>query len=93
MNEPTNIRTEITDSKIKKILQIANNAQIVVGTESELGSVIDIDCIHDMSEDSQRFFEIYNDLIEKAHREEKELFFSLLKDSFLETLNPVYEEG
>jgi len=32
-------------------------------------------------------------VIQDGHRLEKQLFFSLLRDEFLETLNPIYEEG
>lgn len=92
LDEPTNIRTEIVDEELIKILQVANNSQITIGTESRSGSVIDIDCIYNISEDSDEFFETYNDLVGKAHLKEKELFFSLLQESFLKTLNPVYEE-
>ena len=93
LNEPTNLRTEIRDSDLTKILQVANNVQITVGKEIKQGSVIDIDCSYNISMSSGDFFEKYGDLVNAAHEKEKVLFFSLLKKPFLSTFNPVYKEG
>lgn len=52
-------------------------------------SLIDVDVIHEN-------FEIkdpkeYLDIIDKAHKKEKEIFFDLLKPEFLKTLKPEYD--
>ena len=65
-------------------LQIANTAQV----NGEHGSIIDIDTFR--QDDLDLFFKIKKQLIETSHREEKLLFFALLKPEFIRTLNPVY---
>lgn len=91
INESTNLRTEALDEDFIKILQIGNSVTMVKGNKSFSGSVIDIDILCNIK-DSKLFLENYEEVIEKAHNKEKELFFSLLKDSFLEEFNPSYGE-
>lgn len=89
-SESTNFKTEIKDSGFTKVLQIGNNVQVVVNNEAKVGSAIDIDCLFNTKQDGNTFFKEYKDILEKAHIEEKQLFFDLLSDSFLESLNPIY---
>jgi len=69
-------------------LKVVNYAEVRVERELLRGSIIDIDTqvLIDRCAD-------FGDAINRAHRAEKELFFSLLNKNFLETLNPVYQEG
>jgi uncharacterized protein (TIGR04255 family) len=53
-------------------------------------STIDIDVIKFYKASEQTNFDALIGHIEYAHNEQKRLFFSLLKDEFIETLNPVY---
>ena len=52
------------------------------------GLLIDIDTF--VEKDLADFFEQKKDLIEEGHLEEKRLFYGLLKDNFLKSLNPTY---
>ena len=87
--EPTNLRTEILDEGFTKILQIANSVNIIINDQKMTGSLIDIDCLYYFSKENN-FFNEYCTIVENAHNKEKELFFSLLKESFLNKLNPIY---
>lgn len=68
-------------------LQISANAKLIKNGVVRTGLYIDID-----SSTNKRLMpnkEIYTTL-DILHRDQKELFFSLLKDDFVETLNPKY---
>lgn len=68
-------------------LQVANNAKVTKNNKSMTGVYIDIDAsLNGTLEPSIKVFEI----IEQLHQQEKELFFSLLKPEFVNTLNPKY---
>lgn len=82
----TVVRTEIEHEEgYFSTLQIANNAR----HNDVLGSFIDIDTFTISNLDS--FFDNKTEIINKGHTQEKELFYSLLKDAFLQTLNPEYK--
>ena len=87
--ESTNLRTEIHDDEFVKILQVGNAVNFIIDGDTINGSVIDIDCLYNVG-DKLDSLEEYRKIIEKAHIKEKELFFSLLTESFLEKLKPVY---
>ncbi len=80
----TIVRTEIKQDSYKSSLQVANNAN----HNNKLGSIIDIDTFTESN--LNIFFDNKKDLISKGHTKEKELFYSLLKENFLKTLNPTY---
>jgi len=85
-----NIRTLIEREIYKINLQISNKAVVNVSGKSKNGSVIDIDVFREMTdEDKSRKL---LDLITEGHKEEKEIFFNLLKEEYLKTLNPEYGE-
>jgi uncharacterized protein (TIGR04255 family) len=90
-NETTSLRVELKDGAILKILQVANNAQIMKDGKNIIGSVIDIDCIRDFDA-NEDYFAIHKEVASNAHQKEKELFFGLLKPAFLARFNPIYEE-
>ncbi|MEI6424678.1 MAG: TIGR04255 family protein [Lentisphaerota bacterium] len=82
----TSFVTEIEEDKIISRLSLQNNATLEhngkpVGT----GSIVDIDSY---CQDSWTDSKCVIDVIEKCHKVEKVLFFSLLKENFLKTLNP-----
>ncbi len=78
----TIIRTEIEQNPFKSSLQVTNGAS----HNNKLGSIIDIDTFTESNLES--FFSNKEDLISEGHSKEKELFYSLLKEDFLKTLNP-----
>jgi uncharacterized protein (TIGR04255 family) len=80
----TVFRSEFVNGLFSTTLQVANN----VTHSDKLGSVIDIDSA--LSSDLENFFDRMKIHIHEGHRVEKDLFFSLLKADFLETLHPEY---
>lgn len=89
--ESTNLRTEIIDNNYIMVVQIGNSVDFQINNKILKGSIIDIDCLYN-PESNIVSFEKYKNIIEEAHNKEKELFFSLLNDSFLGDLNPKYGE-
>ena len=84
----TFIRAELPCNDFTSILQITNNAQIGIENKKYAGSVIDIDTYTTSNLDD--FFVSFVDLVIKGHEEEKKIFFQLLNEDFLATLNPTY---
>lgn len=84
----TFIKTEFTRNDFSIVLQVANNANILVGEIQKVGSIIDIDTSR--SSFSVDTFSVSPELLGAAHSEGKQLFISLLKKDFLESLNPEY---
>lgn len=80
------LRTQIPIDIFNANLQVANNASF----NNKTGSVIDIDVLFEkrLPFQDKNFYNILND----AHNSEKELFFSLLKIEYLNSLNPIYYE-
>lgn len=84
----TLLRTKIEKNSFSNTLQIANNATKTINNKVVTGSIIDIDTFKYYKRVD--FSSVYKEEIESGHVTEKELFFSLLKDEFLKTLNPTY---
>lgn len=82
--QSTVLRTEFTKERFSATLQVANN----VNHGEKHGSVLDIDTVFVLN--LANFFSEKESLINEGHQIEKELFFSLLKNSFLKDLNPEY---
>jgi uncharacterized protein (TIGR04255 family) len=82
----TQIKTEISHDNFTSNLLIANNIEV----QNKTGSIIDIDTyrMHSL----EGFFKKKEQILKEIHDNEKELFFSLLKDEFVETLNPKYQK-
>ncbi len=82
--QSTVIRTEFNKERFTSTLQVANN----VSHEERYGSIIDIDTVFSLNLDN--FFSEKELIINQGHQIEKQLFFSILKDSFIENLKPEY---
>jgi len=80
------VRSAIRGGKFINNLQITNKAKLKQKDGIKVGSVIDIDAFLE----KEIGIDEINCLIEEAHSEEKELFFSLLSKEFLDKLNPEY---
>jgi len=83
------VRTVLPKDEYKVMLQAGNQLRLeennqVVGR----ASIIDIDT--SIEGENINFFEDMNSILEKGHSIEKEIFFGLLKDNFLKSLNPEY---
>jgi uncharacterized protein (TIGR04255 family) len=84
------LRTVLAGKNCKSLLQIQNRVALVTNPR-ENGSVIDIDSfITETPEKKEEFQEFLESFLEDAHQTQKDLFFSLLKPDFLQTLNPSY---
>lgn len=84
LNKNTVVRTEIEQGEYSSTLQIADKAFI----NGKLGSILDIDTF--ATNNLESFFSNKIEQINIGHLKEKELFFSLLKPDFLDSLNPTY---
>lgn len=88
INTKTNITTEIPFEKGFCQLRLTSDAEAQLGGpkgELVLGSVIDIDAVVNAKD-----FQSISQAIEYSHQIEKELFFTILKEDFIKTLNPEY---
>ncbi len=81
------LRSEFNYDDFKCVVQIANNVSL--GHNMQLGSNVDIDIIKVRNENDLSFSDFENS-VENAHKVQKMIFFSLLKDDFLKTLKPNY---
>jgi uncharacterized protein (TIGR04255 family) len=89
--EKTTFTTLLTEGDFNQLLSLNNDAVLTSQNpprEEKRGSTVDIDTFT-MKEFPS--FEGVSQIIEEGHALEKKLFFSLLKEDFLESLNPTYE--
>lgn len=82
------VRTEVMEEDFIKVLQIANNVTVTGSIGQKQGSLLDIACV---LSNPNNLFSNLESVITKAHQFEKELFFGLLKEDFLSTLKPEYD--
>jgi uncharacterized protein (TIGR04255 family) len=80
----TQFKTEMTHEHSISTLAIANSVEI----KNTFGSIIDIDTFQ--TKNLGQFFDCKEEILTEMHNNEKELFFSLLKSEFIESLNPIY---
>jgi uncharacterized protein (TIGR04255 family) len=88
--EPANIRAELQRDGFVVVLQIANNTGIKSVNYEGIGSLVDIDCIHDFGGGAADFPRVFEELAQAGHLIEKQSFFSLLTPDHLARLNPTY---
>ncbi|MCF3110919.1 TIGR04255 family protein [Niabella sp. CC-SYL272] len=83
-------RSEFSTSEFRTILTLVNGFPIVLPNSTEASTIttIDIDVIKDKI--SIKEVDEVLKLIGDAHLYQKTVFFSILKEDFLDTLNPVY---
>jgi len=67
-------------------LQVANKT--IVNDFTEMGSIIDIDTF--LEDEDLTIYDIQSSLLERSHLEQKKLFFGILNEEFLASLNPEY---
>lgn len=80
-------RTVAKVDNIKLLLQVFDNAKAEKKDQTISGVYIDIDASFDQKiEPTGKALEI----IDQLHLEQKKLFFSLLKEDYIQTLNPKY---
>jgi uncharacterized protein (TIGR04255 family) len=81
-------RSLVENGKFLTNIQIANNTQVTVRSVQKTGSLFDSDTFFEAA--SGFNFTGLNELIDECHVREKEIFFSLLKQEFINTLHPEY---
>ncbi len=82
------VYVEIKDENCILNLRVLNNSEIDINEEKILGSLIDIDTI--LINYPEKSLKQLKPLIDKAHVCEKKLFFKLLSEDFLNSLQPEY---
>ena len=86
--EDTLVRATILGNRYRSLLHVSNRASIMIEGTNRTGSIVDIDTW--LEADFKDFFHDSTSAIEEGHSEEKQVFFGLLKDDFLQTLKPEY---
>lgn len=81
-------RSVVENGRFLTNIQLANNSPVTIKTIKKTGSILDSDTFFE-SPDGFGFTGLF-DLIDDCHTREKALFFSLLKQNFIDTLNPVF---
>lgn len=81
------LRTETTQGTFNCAVQLANNSQVNKDGKQFKGSTFDIDVSNTQG---HLIMNDFVDLVNEAHEIEKKIFFSLLKDDYLQLLNPEY---
>jgi uncharacterized protein (TIGR04255 family) len=80
-------RCDLIRDEVNLHLQIADNVKVIKNTRVLSGSCIDIDAFYgNKLNPDEKVFEI----IDKLHLQQKEVFISLLKKSFLDSLTVIY---
>jgi uncharacterized protein (TIGR04255 family) len=85
-NNGLSMRSLIEFEDLKSNVSISNNAQVKQEDNVISTSLIDIDSFFSNSFTSDQCLEI----IDRLHHEEKVIFFNLLKDEYIKSLNPEY---
>ena len=88
----TTVRAEIAEGEYIKVLQLANNASINEKGQIRHGSLIDIDIARNKKIQNYDFKINLETILDRSHSMGKQLFFDILKDEFLNELEPVYGE-
>jgi len=83
-------RIEIDRDDFLAIVSIVNAYPLVLeNNSSDVFSVVDIDIIKAINATNETFAGVL-DIIQRAHYEQKQMFFSLLKKEFINSLNPEF---
>jgi uncharacterized protein (TIGR04255 family) len=88
----TSVRAEIPEGEYIKALQLANNASVNEKGQMKNGSLIDIDVVRNKRIQNNDFKTNLETILDRSHLMAKQLFFDILKESFLNELEPVYGE-
>lgn len=83
------LQTELLKGEIRLVVRIAENGNVNKGQQTFKGLFVDIDASQSLD-----LPELFNqnllNIIDKLHSEEKLLFYNLLQEDFLKSLNPKY---
>lgn len=81
-----NIQAVIDSGKFKSNITVINKAKVLIKKSAIEGSIIDIDTYFDSAFSHDNALSLANE----AHKEENIIFFNLLEDEYVKTLNPEY---
>jgi uncharacterized protein (TIGR04255 family) len=85
------LRTEHNDSTYKRIVEIATNATVSLGTGPQIeGLLISLDAVRDLPEGAGSDA-LTPELANAVHHEAKKLFFRLITSETRDSLGPEYE--
>ncbi len=84
-SEKINFSAEIPSKKSVLQLKIINAAEFIISNNAIQGSIIDIDSPVNCDD-----FGSFSEAIKYSHDQEKILFYKVLGDNFIKTLNPEY---
>ncbi len=87
--EQLNIRAEIKSGKYRNTLQISDRVEVVKENKIQKGSIIDIDTFIEHNDENDLYADLIT-MIKEGHQKEKELFFGLLEEDYLNSLDPKY---
>jgi uncharacterized protein (TIGR04255 family) len=88
-NTAMRFQSEFKHDEFDCILQLNNRVKLLIDENKTLtGSLLDLEVIYEQF--NSDFFERYPEILEKAHQTEKKIFFGLLKEDTLKSLNPTY---
>ena len=88
----TYFKTVLDLGELKAVLQVGKDLTLNVPFKpARIGSIIDIDCFVPDPPGSKFLNGEISRFLQTAHEREKETFFSLLKEEFLQQFNPQYE--
>ncbi len=90
--EGTFFKTVLAGDGCQLLLQVGKGLDLV-NEPGKTGSVIDIDAFMMAPDTTEGFDAALAAFLNRAHAAEKQLFFSLLKSDFLQTLQPTYADA
>lgn len=86
----TAVKTVFKEDIYSSTVNILNSAQLnsTIGLAPKIGSVVDVDTYFT---DCSQFLRTYVEYLSRIHRIEKEVFYSLFTNEFIESMEPIYE--
>lgn len=86
LNDVSTLERNVVENDFNSRVIINSKTSRKTGTGTKNGSVIDIDTSVELN---NNIFNDPNDMIMKCHKENKKIFFDLLKEEFINTLDPI----
>ncbi len=80
----------LDEGEFKKMLRVSNNVEIVKKEKRRQGSIIDIDTYQEFTAAPSNKVDIL-DILSRAHKEGKALFFTVLGEKIINELKPSYD--
>lgn len=88
------IRYDLVDGNFTNVMQFSDTAEYKMPLSGQIqrGSLIDIDTSRDYGFDKKFFINHMREELDLSHMSEKKLFYAMLKERFIQSLNPEYDE-